>query len=121
MFQQFDVNNPILPIATNPSSWISHLESILLHNKTSQALFTDLCHLGNDLRNVCVAADDSEGDETMRDKVNIPGGAMGDGDDDGNGVDDGGDDDDDPEFDWTGLEENVPYVGGAFSFCQFLY
>ena len=81
----------------------------------------DLCHIGTDLRNVCVAADDDEGDEMMCDKTDIPGGAMGDGDDggDGNGGDDRDDDDDgddNPEFDWTGLEENVPYESGAF-FC----
>ena len=73
---------------------------------------------------ICMAAEDDEGDKTMCDPVDAPGGAMGDGDDggDGNGGDDSNDDDDDgddddddddPEFDWTGLEENVPYVSGA--------
>ena len=54
------------------------------------------------------------------------GGAMGDGDDGDDGEDDDDDDDDDkssddddkdPEFDWTGLVENVPYVSGA---CPFI-
>ena len=77
-----------------------------------------------------MAAEDDKGNETMCDPVDAPGGAMGDGDNggDGNGGDDGNDDDDNgdddndddnPEFNWTGLEENVPYVSGTLSACRF--
>ena len=78
-----------------------------------------------------MAAEDDEGDETMCDEVDAPGGAMGDGDDggDGNGGDDRDDDDnddkddgdDDPEFDWTGLEKNISYVSGVRSACRSFY
>ena len=74
-----------------------------------------------------MAAKDNEGAETMRDPVDVPRGTMGDGDggDDGNDDDDDDDGDDDdndePEFDWTGLEENVPYVSGACSACCSFY
>jgi hypothetical protein len=118
----------MLPVP-NPVSYVAPLEAILPNSDFSQALFTNLRRIGHDLRNICIAADDDEGDETMRDPVDAPGGAMGDGDggDDGNGGDDGDDDDDDgddddddSEFDWTGLEENVPYVRGAFFVCRFM-
>ena len=116
-------------------SYIASLEAVLPNSDISRALFTDLRRIGRDLRNVCMAAEDDEGDETMRDEVDASGGAMGDGDDggDGNGGDDGDDDDDDddkddddkddddPEFDWTGLEENVPYVSGVRSVCRSFY